>query len=141
MIIRNATSADSTGIAALITELGYLSDVAAVPGRLHGLTSERSTAAVVAEVDGRIVGLATAHAFYAIHVDHPTAYLTALIVSASQRQQGVGRVLVHHMESWARGQGAVRLSLVTGVPRTDSHPFYERLGYTRTGYRYSKQLL
>jgi GNAT superfamily N-acetyltransferase len=138
--IREAALRDSAAIAGLLGELGYPALADAIPARLEGLSRERLALALVADVSGHVVGLATAHAFSAIHVDHPAVYLTALVVAPSSRRQGIGRALVAQVEEWAKRHAALRVSVVTGLHRIDSHAFYEVLGYERTAHRYTKRL-
>ena len=90
--------------------------------------------------DGVAVGLATGHIWRALHVDQPTAWLTALVVSSSARRRGVGRMLVGAVESWALAEGCARVALLSGLSRHDAHSFYERLGFAHSGRRYSKNL-
>jgi N-acetylglutamate synthase-like GNAT family acetyltransferase len=137
---RRARAGDAPAIAALLGTLGYLTTADRIPERLTGLEAERSAIAFVAELDGKVVGLATVHVFAAIHVDHATAYLTALAVDENHRREGIGTILVLVAMAWAREQGAQRLSLVTGIERHESQRFYESLGFALTGYRYSRRI-
>jgi GNAT superfamily N-acetyltransferase len=138
--IREAAKRDSAAIAGLLGDLGYPALAEAIPARLEALGRERLALVLVAEASGYVVGLATAHAFSAIHVDHPAAYLTALVVAPPSRRQGIGRALVTEVEQWAKRHGAARVSVVTGLHRADSHAFYEAQGYERTAHRYTKRL-
>jgi GNAT superfamily N-acetyltransferase len=96
--------------------------------------------AVVAELDGVVVGVATVHTLPSIHAEREVAWLTTLVVAREVRQRGTGRALVAAAERWAREQGCQRLSVTTGLHRADAHAFYDRLGYEQTGHRYSKPL-
>jgi GNAT superfamily N-acetyltransferase len=140
-LIRPATPEDSGALAQLLVALAYPTEAMRIAPRLAALAQERSTTVQVAEVDGVVVGLVTVHAFFAIHTDVPTAYLTALVVKEPFRRRGIGRVLATAAEEWARTQGAVRLSLLSGESRGDAHRFYELIGYERTGQRYTKRLV
>ena len=140
MIVRVAALSDAEPVAALVTELGYPSTAEQVRRRLAGLARDRSSLAVVAEIDGAVVGLAAAHVLLGIHTDRLVVYLTALVVAASTQRHGVGRGLVAHVETWARFQKAERIAVVAGAQRIGAHAFYERLGYERTGFRYAKDL-
>jgi len=53
-------------------------------------------------------------------------------VDQEYQGQGVGRRLVVAVERWAVMRGLEQIAVRSNVLRTDSHPFYERLGYTRT---------
>jgi GNAT superfamily N-acetyltransferase len=107
---------------------------------LHRLTSDTRALVLVAEKDGRVVGVATAHAISVIHDDPDVAWLTSLVVDGSAQGRGVGRQLVDAVEAWARSRGCVRLSVTTNRDRNDAHTFYERVGFEWTSRRYSKRL-
>jgi GNAT superfamily N-acetyltransferase len=68
--------------------------------------------------------------------------ILGLVVGEGARGQGVGRRLVEAVEAWARGRGLGRMTVRSNVARSDSHPFYERLGYARskTQHAYRKAL-
>lgn len=138
--MREAAATDASAIATLLGQLGYPSAAEAMPTRLAGMAGERRTLALVAEHEGTVVGLITAHVVAAIHADEPLALLTALVVQDRARGQGVGRALVEHAEHWARALGAVRLSVLTATHRDEAHRFYEHLGYVKTGFRFTKTL-
>jgi GNAT superfamily N-acetyltransferase len=63
-----------------------------------------------------------------------------LVVSTATKRGGIGRALVTDAERWALGQGFDSITVRSNVARTESHPFYERLGYVRrkTQHAYSK---
>jgi GNAT superfamily N-acetyltransferase len=139
-IIRTATISDVAAMAALLAELGYESTPEAVALRLHRLTSDTRALVLVAEKNGRVVGVATAHSVSVIHEDPDVAWLTSLVVDGSAQGRGVGRQLVEAVETWARSRGCVRLSVTTARDRNDAHVFYERCGFEWTSRRYSKWL-
>lgn len=43
---------------------------------------------------------------------------------------GLGRRLVEHVLDWARGQGFLRVTLLTDGDNHNAQRFYERLGFT-----------
>ena len=68
--------------------------------------------------------------------------ITGLVVSASQRQQGIGKRLVQAAQAWADAQGATTMRVRSNIRRAESHPFYQSLGYMldKTQHVYSKPL-
>jgi GNAT superfamily N-acetyltransferase len=138
-IIRPPDLADSKEIAQLLSELGYPALPREVEARL-GRFAAGSSLVLVADADGSAVGLATAQIWRALHVEPPTAWLTALVVGSQTRRLGVGRMLVEAVEAWAGARGCLSISLLSGLSRADAHQFYERLGYRQTGRRFTKPL-
>lgn len=138
--IRDATDADSRQICALLGELGYPAREDEIPPRLAELRRDPRATVFVAELEGRVVGVATAHVISGIHTTPPVGMLTALVVGESARGRGVGRELVAHAESWVRERGAIKISLTSALHRTQAHAFYKRLGYDHTGVRLARPL-
>jgi GNAT superfamily N-acetyltransferase len=105
---------------------------------------------LVAEVDGRVIGDVAAR------LEHPTGdaqrqllrdlgrvrlYVDALGVAEAYRRRGVGARLMHAVEEWGRGKGAVRSVLTTYHASPLSVPFYEeRMGYERRSIVFEKRL-
>ena len=137
--IRDAVPADAAAIAGLLAQLGYPSEPAAVETRLDRLRIVGDRV-VVAEVDGRVAGLAHLQVSPTIERDRPAAKLGALVVDEAQRGQGIGRALVEAMEAEARLRGCELLFLTTADRRDDAHAFYERVGLERSGRRYARTL-
>lgn len=83
----------------------------------------------VAERAGRVVGFAAAgtRRHWAGDTD---AYIGELTVAPDHTHRGVGRALVHAVESWARGCGHARITLETGAGNVGARAFYRQLGYT-----------
>lgn len=138
-IVRPATESDSQHIAHLLGELGYPTKAAAIPARLAALAAESISIALVAERDGVVVGVITAHSIASIHDDVKVTWITTLAVSSAVRQSGIGRILVAAAERWARERGSPRISVTTALHRAVAHTFYERLGYEHSGRRYTKR--
>ena len=140
MIVRRATPADAPVIAALLGELGYPASPAEVVGRLERLAAFSSATALVADIEGQVVGVVTGHLFPSIHATPLVAWLTTLVVSSAAQSRGVGRQLVAAVEDWARQAGAVRISVTSASHRDAAHSFYEKIGYAHTGVRLTKSL-
>lgn len=137
---REPTAADAAAIATLLEELGHPAEAHEIPARLHGLRQDPRALAFVAAIEGRIVGLATAHVIDALHAATPVAMLTMLVVASDVRGQGIGREMVQHAERWATSHGAGRITLTSALHREAAHDFYKRLGYAHTGVRLAREL-
>ena len=140
LLIRPARPQDAAAVAPLVEELGYRTDPREVRARLERIIHGADTGALVAELDGRVVGLATHSLTHLIYRPSPQCRLTALVVGAGQRRRGVGRALVAEVESVARRSGCDRLELTTRPSRSDALGLYAALGFERRPERLIKWL-
>jgi N-acetylglutamate synthase-like GNAT family acetyltransferase len=139
LTIRDAEARDAGAIAALLGQLGYPSDAAALQARLERLQIVGDRV-VVAERDGAVVGVAQLHVSPTLEYERPAAKLAALVVDVSHRGQGVGSALVEAMEAEARARRCELLFLTTAARRDDAHAFYRQVGLEETGKRFAKTL-
>ena len=65
--------------------------------------------------------------------DPTRAQLIAMWTAPTHRQQGIGRLLVKEVLSWAHRRNAGTLLLMVTSNNEPAIRFYERLGFTRTG--------
>lgn len=137
--IRDARAADAAAIAELLGELGYPAAGAAVASRLERLVIVGDRV-VVADLDGKVVGLAHLHVSPTIEHERPAGKLGALVVAESHRGQGIGRLLVEAVEQEATARGCGIFFVTTAERRDDAHSFYESLGLEQTGRRYGRTL-
>jgi GNAT superfamily N-acetyltransferase len=138
--IRDARPADAAAIADLLGELGYPAKAAAVQQRLERITHDPSSKLFVAEVSGKIAGLGGLHVLPLVEHDELGCMLTAMVVGAEHRRQGIGAELLGAVEREARSRGCSRLVLGSADQRADAHAFYESLGFEATGRRFIKTL-
>ena len=138
--MRPAVDGDAAAIALLATQLGYASDAVQVTARLALLKDHPDIRALVAEQDGRVVGLMGLMVFPAFHRDGLHGYVTAMVVDETARGGGIGAALLKAGEAWFAERGVKRVNLTTALHREDAHLFYEKNGYTFTGKRYTKIL-
>jgi len=131
LIIRSAVAADAARIAELSGLLGYPIPHEAAVSRVEHVLARSGHVLLVAErpSDG-VVGWIHAAEQELIEAGRRCEIL-GLIVAAGQREQGIGRRLVARVECWASERGFKELSVRSNIIRTESHPFYQRLGYTR----------
>ena len=139
LTIRDAEQADAAAVADLLGQLGYPTSAEGAEARLERLRVVGDRV-VVAELDGRTVGLAHLQVAPAIERDRPAAKIGALVVDDAHRGRGVGRALLDAVEAEARVRGCELLFLTTAERRDDAHAFYERVGLEYTGRRYARTL-
>jgi ribosomal protein S18 acetylase RimI-like enzyme len=138
--IREATTADSTPIAGLVTALGYPSSPEQMEKRLGSILSHEDYATLVACDDERVVGFVGARVGLLYEHDGGYGQIMALAVANDRRRRGIGRQLMQAAESRLMARGVSVLVVTSGNHRTEAHTFYERHGYTWTGRRFKKLL-
>jgi GNAT superfamily N-acetyltransferase len=138
--LRNAVIGDAERISVLITQLGYPTNGEAMRSRLETILAEPDYATFVAEVGTDLAGVAGGSLDWYYEKDGRYSRILVLAVSPSAQGIGIGRQLVNAVERWAASNGARELFVNSGVHRGEAHRFYERCGFSRTGFRFVKQL-
>jgi GNAT superfamily N-acetyltransferase len=139
--IRTAVPTDGSALASLLAELGYPQQVAALPARIAQLADTHTDAVLVAEIDGRVVGVACLHVTAFFHEPGPgRARLTSLVVDPACRRSGVGGQLLRAAEAAARQRACTVLELTSAAHRKAAHRFYQDAGYEDLPHRFVKHL-
>lgn len=135
MRLREATAADAAAVAGLLRQLGYPDQVARVAERLDRLAAGPEDRVLVAEDEGRAVGLIGLHSAPYLHRDGRWLRVTALVVDESARGRGIGRALMAEAEAAARAWGCDQVEVTSGRHRPDAHRFYADLGFEEVSAR------
>jgi len=105
---------------------------------ISGIIANEDAALLVAEGDGRIIGLVYIIVREAsdipIVVPRRYAVIDAIVVRKRFRRSGVGRWLAERAHRWAIDKGVTQVELNVWEFNRGAIAFYERLGYT-TAYR------
>jgi len=138
--IRPAVVADAVRIAELSGILGYPITTETAAARLNYLLARSEHLVLVAEIT-EVVGWIHALEQHLLE-SGLRCEIVGLVVAANHRAKGIGRRLATRVERWAAERGVEELSVRSNVTRSESHPFYERLGYvrTKTQHVYRKQI-
>jgi ribosomal protein S18 acetylase RimI-like enzyme len=136
--VRDATTADSVGIAALVSGLGYPTSPVQMQTRLESIMSDVDYSTLVACDGEQIVGFIGTRAGPLYESDGRYGQIMALAVAPDHRRHGVGRILVQAVESMLIARNASVILVTSGNQRADAHAFYEKNGYICTGRRYVK---
>lgn len=126
--VRDAVPEDSNAIVDLLGELGYPASAAEIPARL-GAVAEVPGRVLVAVDAGTVIGVASVTRLTLLHRAGPVAFLSALVVQARRRGEGVGRALVAVAERQAAAWGCETLELTSRDDRHRTHRFYVGLGF------------
>jgi GNAT superfamily N-acetyltransferase len=138
--LRTAVPADADDVARLLTALGYPCEAADAAERIAAILHNDRQALIVAREKGRIEGLLALDFMYYLPLGTTTCRVTALVVSADARGQGLGRLLLRDAERRARVGGAARLELTSASHRTEAHAFYRACGFSEGALRFVKLL-
>ena len=86
------------------------------------------TRALVAVVDGKLVGMATYYLIFSTFTMQPGLWLDDLFVVATLRGQGTGYALMTRLCAIARDHGCGRIDWIVASGNQDGQRFYTRLG-------------
>jgi GNAT superfamily N-acetyltransferase len=135
--IRDATPGDLPRVVELLALGGSRpgkedpADLAPYLDALAEITAAPHSRALVAEVDGVVVG--TCQVFAVRHLQEHggrCAELESMHVHPAHRGRGTGATLLAAAVDVARGWGCYRVQLTSNEVRTDAHRFYARAGFT-----------
>lgn len=130
--IRAARGDDAEAIATLAGELGYPVTATAIGERLARLATTPDTDAVLVAVDRADLPVGWLHVGIREALEHGRrGEILGLVVSGTTRGGGIGRALVASAEQWVADRGEREVTVRSNAARSESHPFYRRLGYER----------
>jgi ribosomal protein S18 acetylase RimI-like enzyme len=140
LTIRDAELNDAPKLAALMGELGYQTTSHEMRKRLKSILSDARYSTLVAENENEICGMIGTLTHVGHEHNDPSGKIIALIVRETGRRKGAGRALIAAAEKDFGRRNVTRVTLTTRFEREDAHRFYEALGYSRTGFRFAKNL-
>jgi GNAT superfamily N-acetyltransferase len=142
MKIRKATINDVPELAALMEQLGYPTTAESMTVRFNNIESNPSYHTLVAEMDGKVVGMIGLCTGIFYEKDGLYARIVAFVVDYNYRNKGIGKLLLKEAERWARNQGANSIGLNSGnrPERKDAHEFYKRVGFVEKSIGFAKNL-
>src|SRR5512146_1857307 len=103
----------------------------------RGLASDRR-AYLCAWQGDRIIGFGSLMIRDCLWLQGDVAYICDLVVEQEQRGRGVGTALVERAAEIARQRGCLRIELDSGFHRTEAHRFYERRGFERRAFLFTR---
>lgn len=138
--IRNACHEDAPEIAELQKQLGYESTPEKVCERIASVHRSSTDVVLVATSEAHVIGCISLHVMPLFHAAGFLGRVTSLVVDAGCRGQGIGKALMGSGHEWFMANGCVKVEVTTGDQRESAHHFYESLGFSRDGQRFSKKI-
>src|SRR5437667_10759523 len=108
--------------------------------RLKSILTDARYSTFIAEMGGVVCGMIGTLAHASHEHNDLSGKIIALVVSKKQRRSGIGRALIAAAEKDFLKRQVTRVSLTTRFAREEAHQFYEVLGYSKTGFRFAKEL-
>ena len=90
--------------------------------------------------DKKIEGFLSFKIHHYLHHDHDTGEIVELVVFPEKRNLKIGKQLIEKIEEIARNKNLEQIELSTSTYRKGAHRFYERQGYEKLHYNYTKAL-
>ncbi|SFA50862.1 N-acetylglutamate synthase, GNAT family [Parageobacillus thermantarcticus] len=142
MKIRKAVIKDVPELASLMEQLGYPTTVESMTIRFNNIESNPSYHTLVAEMNGKVVGMIGLCTGVLYEKDGLYARVIAFVVDSNYRNKGIGKLLIKEAERWARNQGAHSIVLNSGnrPERKNAHEFYKHMGYIEKSTGFAKSL-
>jgi N-acetylglutamate synthase-like GNAT family acetyltransferase len=138
--VRPAQAADAGAVARLITQLGYPVAAEVMAARLRRIARSPERETLVAELEGRVVGMLGLESCASYTLDAPAGRLMAIVVDEDLRGQGIGRRLVDAAHALLAARGVLSVNLTSRTERKAAHRFWSAQGYARSGLRFARSL-
>jgi GNAT superfamily N-acetyltransferase len=126
--IRIATVNDADRMAHLCTQLGYPTDAEDMRKRIAETQQQHHIVFVADSADQPVVGWIHAHVCHLI-ISSPLVVIFGLVVDDPFRRDGIGKLLMQSVENWGQEQGCHKILVRSNILRSESHLFYEKIGY------------
>ena len=132
--VRKATDKDIPAILDLLYKLGRPkakndSETEIFEKQIKQYISNSDKQILVAELDSKIVGMASLMFVSRLNRDKLELYIPELIVSEENRGKGFGNKLIEECIKIAKEKKCHRIKLESGNQRIESHQFYKKLGF------------
>ncbi|MEM6185421.1 GNAT family N-acetyltransferase [Shewanella vaxholmensis] len=143
--IRLAQLHDAQSIQLLLEQLGYVLPVAALAKTLtecqdnpHSRTDELLVYEQLnAQGEPQVVAVMVLMFFDYFPALSRICRITAIVVDADMRGQGIGTQLIDFAKARGRQEACQLLELTTSTQRIAMQQYYESIGFTKTSFRYS----
>ena len=137
ILIRRAREEDLTGLVFLLEvlfsiEKDFTFNADKQKRGLRLLVQRPDAAVLVAERQGRIIGMSTAQLLISTAEGGLSALVEDVVILPAWQAQGTGKRLMEAIAEWSAFQGATRIQLLADRNNTRALGFYNRIGYRPT---------
>ncbi len=137
VLIRRARKEDLTGLVFLLEVLFSIEkDFSFNPDKqkrgLRLLLQKTEATVLVAERQGRIIGMCTAQLLISTAEGETSALIEDVVVLPAWQALGIGKKLMEAITEWSVLQGATRIQLLADRNNTRALGFYQQIGYSST---------
>jgi ribosomal protein S18 acetylase RimI-like enzyme len=105
----------------------------------HGIESELDEL-FCAEFNGEVVGFCSYAIVNNFWQEGQIAYIYSMIVDGELRGKGIGTKLLEKTFETAKLRKCKKIELDSGFHREQAHKFYEKIGFEKRAYLFSKDL-
>lgn len=95
---------------------------------------------MVSEEDGEVTGFLSCHGQTLLHHMGKVFEIQELVVKESRRNMKIGELLVRAAEERIVQSGHRFIEVATNIRREAAHRFYDKCGYGRTHFKFTKEL-
>lgn len=131
IFIRGITKEDTEAITTFTHQLGYPLSPDQISQNISSVMENKDHDAFVAVYENRVIGwIGVSHS---IQIEmRPYCEIRGLVVDDNYRNHGVGKILIEKAKHWAKEKGNEKLRLRCNVIRTETHLFYQHIGFKET---------
>ncbi|MBK5269596.1 MAG: GNAT family N-acetyltransferase [Bacteroidia bacterium] len=131
IFIRQISTGDASAITVLTQQLGYPMSIEQIQINVNAVMNSENDDAFVAVLDNKVIGWIGVALSVQIEL---LAYcvIRGLVVDDNYRNLGVGKLLIEKAKQWGKEKENDKLRLRCNVIRTETHLFYQHLGFTET---------
>ena len=128
IFIRQITPGDAMPITNLSHQLGYSITVSETGQNINAVLENTDHDAFVAVHGNQVIGWIGIS--YTFHLESPPwCEIRGLVVDEKYRGNGIGKMLIEKAKQWSKEKGNDKLRLRCNVKRTETHLFYQHLGF------------
>lgn len=96
---------------------------------------------ICAEYNGGIIGFCSMAIVNNFWQEGHIGYIYAMIIDETYRGKGIGTKLLQEAYEAAKVRGCKKIELDSGFHRTEAHKFYEKNGYLKRAFLFSRDII